>query len=128
MRTLRMTLYLQAAVWSSVGAALAIVPRFVVSTVFGQTRPVGDGWIRVAGIQAFGLALFMVLVGHRIQDSWWWSWGFTIVTAGLAAVALLNAAFGLTPGDSAVLWWLFGAGYLGYTGARSLDKWQRAAR
>jgi len=21
------------------------------------------------------------------------------------------------------LWWLFGAGYLGYTGARSLDKW-----
>ena len=22
------------------------------------------------------------------------------------------------------LWWLFGAGYLGYTGARSFDKWQ----
>ena len=109
MRTLRLTLYLQAAVWSSVGAALALVPRFAVSTVFGQTRPVGDAWIRVAGIQAFGLALFMVLVGHRIQDSWWWSWGFTIATAGLAAVALLNAAFGLAPGDSAVLWWLFGA-------------------
>lgn len=26
------------------------------------------------------------------------------------------------------LWWLFGAGYLGYTGARSFDKWQGAAR
>jgi len=22
------------------------------------------------------------------------------------------------------LWWLFGAGYLGYTGARSVDKWR----
>lgn len=26
------------------------------------------------------------------------------------------------------LWWLFGAGYLGYTGARSFDKWKGAAK
>ncbi|MGE5537341.1 MAG: holin family protein [Gemmatimonas sp.] len=26
------------------------------------------------------------------------------------------------------LWWLFGAGYLGYTGARSFDKWRGGAR
>ena len=26
------------------------------------------------------------------------------------------------------LWWLFGAGYLGYTGARSFDKWRGAPR
>ncbi len=26
------------------------------------------------------------------------------------------------------LWWLFGAGYLGYTGARSFDKWRGAAK
>jgi hypothetical protein len=26
------------------------------------------------------------------------------------------------------LWWLFGAGYLGYTGARSLDKWRGIER
>ena len=25
------------------------------------------------------------------------------------------------------LWWLFGAGYLGYTGARSFDKWRGTA-
>jgi hypothetical protein len=25
------------------------------------------------------------------------------------------------------LWWLFGAGYLGYTGARSFDKWKSGA-
>jgi len=108
MQTLRRTLYLQAAVWSIVGVALAAVPRFVLATVFGQSRLVGDAWIRVIGIQAFGLALFMVLVGHRIQDSWWWSWAFAIMTSGVAAVALLNAAFGLAPGDSSALWWLFG--------------------
>jgi hypothetical protein len=26
------------------------------------------------------------------------------------------------------LWWLFGAGYLGYTGARSFDKWRGTSR
>ena len=26
------------------------------------------------------------------------------------------------------LWWLFGAGYLGYTGARSFDKWRGVPR
>lgn len=26
------------------------------------------------------------------------------------------------------LWWLFGAGYLGYTGARSFDKWRGSGR
>jgi hypothetical protein len=26
------------------------------------------------------------------------------------------------------LWWLFGAGYLGYTGARSFDKWRGISR
>ena len=26
------------------------------------------------------------------------------------------------------LWWLFGAGYLGYTGARSFDKWRGVTR
>lgn len=26
------------------------------------------------------------------------------------------------------LWWLFGAGYLGYTGARSFDKWRASSR
>jgi len=26
------------------------------------------------------------------------------------------------------LWWLFGAGYLGYTGSRSFDKWKKTGR
>jgi hypothetical protein len=107
MQTLRRALYLQAAVWFVTGLALALAPRFVLSTIFGENRLIDDAWIRIVGIQSFGLALFMVLVGHRIPDAWWWSWGFTIITSGLSVVAVLNAAFGLSPGESHILWWLF---------------------
>jgi hypothetical protein len=51
----------------------------------------------------------MVLVAHRIEDLWWWSWAFALVTIGIAAVSLLNAAFGLSPGQPASFWWLFAA-------------------
>lgn len=37
----------------------------------------------------------------------------------------IEALLGAVPED---LWWLFGTGYLGYTGARSFDKWKRGAR
>jgi hypothetical protein len=43
------------------------------------------------------------------------------VKQGLLQFKLLNAV-----PDS--LWWLFGAGYLGYTGARSFDKWRGVPR
>lgn len=105
---LRRVLYVQAAAWAVAGLSLAIVPRVVVATVFGQARPVGDAWVRSIGVQAFGYALLMVLVGHRVEELFWWSWAFAIVTTGLAAVSLLNAAFGLAAGDSGALWWTFG--------------------
>lgn len=37
----------------------------------------------------------------------------------------LNKLLGAVPES---LWWLFGAGYLGYTGARSFDKWRGPVR
>lgn len=37
----------------------------------------------------------------------------------------LNKLLGAVPES---LWWLFGVGYLGYTGARSLDKWRGPGR
>lgn len=37
------------------------------------------------------------------------------------AAANIKALLGAVPED---LWWLFGTGYLGYTGARSFDKWR----
>jgi hypothetical protein len=104
---LKRMLYLQAAAWAVAGMALAIAPRFTLLTVFGQPEYREYAWIRLVGIQAFGLAMFMVLVGHQVQELWWWSWAFALITIGTAAVVLLNAAFGLAPGQSTVLWWIF---------------------
>jgi hypothetical protein len=108
MNALRRALYLEAAVWALAGLALSIAPRVVIVTVCDQPRT-DPAWLRVVGIQAFGLALLMVLVAHRIEDLWWWSWAFALVTVGIAAVAVLNTAFGLAPGQSSLFWWLFSA-------------------
>ncbi len=109
LNALRRSLYLQAAVWAVAGAALAAVPRFVVSTVFQQPVPFDPAWFRILGLQAFGLALLMVLVAHRAEELWWWSWAFALATVGSAAVAVLHAAFGVTPGQSRAAWWALAA-------------------
>jgi len=106
---LRRALYVQAAVWGSAGLALAVAPRFVLVTLFAQPEMSEFLCLRVLGIQAFGVAMMMVLVGHRIEDLWWWSWAFALVAVGTAATVVLNAAFGLDPGQSAGLWWTFSA-------------------
>jgi hypothetical protein len=106
---LRRALYVQAAVWAVTGAGLAIVPRFVTVTLFDQPELSEFAWVRLFGIEAFGLAMLMVLVGHRIEELWWWAWSFALVTVGTAATVVLNAAFGLEPGQSGVLWWTFSA-------------------
>ena len=40
-----------------------------------------------------------------------------------SAAANMERLLGAVPES---LWWLFGAGYLGYTGARLFDKWRGA--
>ena len=107
MEALRRALYLQAAVWAAAGIALAIAPRFVLVSVFGQPEPTEPAWLRILGLQALGLALVMVLVAQRAQDVWWWSWAFALTSVATAVVAVLHAAFGLAPGQSNVLWWSF---------------------
>ena len=107
MNALRRTLYLQAAVWGLVGAALAVAPRLVLVSLFGQPPLNEPAWVRLLGIHAVAVAMLMVLVAHRIEDLWWWAWGFCLVTAGVAVVTLINAAFGLAPGEPATLWWVF---------------------
>lgn len=49
----------------------------------------------------------------------WWP------THVFQAAENLNKLLGAVPES---LWWLFGAHYLRYTGARSFDKWRRPAR
>ena len=105
---LRRALYSQALVWALVGAALAALPKFLLVTVFDQTPYADYAFVRVAGLQAVGLAMLMVLVAHRAEDLWWWSWAFVVPTVTVAAVALLNAGFGLDEGSSALFWWVFG--------------------
>ena len=114
MNALRRTLYLQAAVWALAGAALALAPRFVLVTVFSQPPPNAPAWLRLLGIHAFTVAMLMVLVAHRIEELWWWSWAFALMNTGVAAVVVLTAAFGLAPGGSSVLWWLFSLVAVGF--------------
>jgi hypothetical protein len=109
MKALRRVLYLQAAVWTLSGVALLAAPRVVLVTLFDQSRHQEFAWMRLFGIHALGLAMLMVLVAHRVEELWWWSWAFALVTVVTAAVALLNAAFGVGPGEPSALWWVFAA-------------------
>jgi hypothetical protein len=115
MKALRRVLSLQAAVWAFAGIALLIAPKFVLVTVFDQSRHQEYAWARLVGIQAVGLAMLMVLVARRIEEVWWWSWAFALVTVITAAVVLLNAAFGLAPHESGVLWWVFAIIAVGFS-------------
>lgn len=103
-RLLRRTLYLEALVWGTSGIALALVPKSVLR-LLGQAPIAEPTWLRIGGVEAVGLALVIVLVGHRAQDLWWWSWAFVFMTAGVAGVATLNAAFGIPVGASSIAWW-----------------------
>jgi hypothetical protein len=69
------------------------------------------------GAQAIGLAMLMVLVARRLRDLWWWAWAFALVSVALAVISVLNAAFGVGPGESALLWWLTGLVCLVLAGA-----------
>ena len=107
MNALRRVLYLQAAVWALAGLSLAAAPRLVLVSLFRQPPFYDYAWLRILGLQSLGLAMLMVLVGHRVTELWWWSWAFELVNVALVPVVVLNAAFGLAPGESAVLWWVF---------------------
>ena len=99
----------QAAVWSVCGAAIAVAPGLVLVTMFDLPPLADTGYVRIAGVFSFSLALLMVLVARRLQELWWFAWAFVIASAGSATVAGLNALFGLPEGASPLLWWLFAA-------------------
>jgi hypothetical protein len=101
---LRRVLLLQAAVWAACGLALALAPRLVLDAIF-DLEPLPDaGYVRVAGVCSFSLALLMVLIARRLDEIWWFTWAFVIAAAGTAVVAAFEAVLGETSG---VLWWLF---------------------
>ena len=109
MNSLRRILCLEAALWALLGAALAVAPRQIVVSLFGQPPLSELTWIRLVGVEAVTVAMLMVLVAHRVEDLWWWSWAFAFLATATAALGLLNAGFGLRLGQSAALWWVIGA-------------------
>lgn len=126
MRLLRGTLYAHALAWLVVGAILALWPGLLQSWL-GQPPYLERAWVRLTGVQAIGLALFMVLVGHRVEELWWWAWGFVLTTGAVAAVLTLNAAFGLPAGASATVWWALAIAHWAL-GSATLIGMSRAAR
>ena len=117
MAVLRRVLYLDALVSAVVGLALAAAPAWVFETLLGQPRTTDVAIHRLAGVASFTLALLMVLVGHRVEELWWWCWAFVVLEVGAAAVATLHAAFGLPAGAAAWPWWALGIGSWAFAGA-----------
>ena len=105
-------LLLQAAVWAACGIALAVAPRFVLVTIFEWPPLPDDGYVRVAGICSFCLALLMVLIARRLEEIWWFVWAFVFAAAGTAIVATFEAVVGEA---STVSWWLFAAASTAFT-------------
>jgi hypothetical protein len=115
MRLLQRVLLLMAMVWAVCGVAIALVPRFVLVTLFDLAEPPDLGYVRVAGVLSFSMALLMVLISRRLGELWWFSWAFVVAAAGTALVAAGTALFGLPEGSSPLLWWLFAAASTAFT-------------
>jgi hypothetical protein len=115
MTLLKRVLYVQAAVTALFGVSVLLAPRFVLETVLDQVRYPDYAWIRFLGIDDLALAMLMVLVAHRADDVWWWSWAFVIPTGAVAAISIVNALFGLPEGSSSIVWWLLAATTAGFT-------------
>ena len=109
MSALRRTLYLGAAFMALFGLLFVTAPRFFLVVVLGQIELPDYVPPRLAGVGALVGAMLMVLVAHRIEDVWWWSWAFVIGAAGFALISLLRAVFG-PPGASVLPWWLLAVG------------------
>ena len=108
MNSLRRTLYLGAAFMALGGLFLTIAPRFFLVVVLGQIELPDYVPPRLAGVGALVGAMLMVLVAHKIEDVWWWSWAFVIGAVGFALISLLRAIFGPS-GASVLPWWLLAA-------------------
>lgn len=117
MAILRRVLYLDALVTGVIGMAVAAAPGFVLEAVFGQPPSPDDEVARLLGVALISLALLMVLVGHKVEELWWWCWAFVVFEAGSALVALLNAALGLPAGAAGWPWWTLGLASLAFGAA-----------
>ena len=113
MRTLRSSLHAFAAVYAGCGLLLLTIPQWLLVNAFEQPRYPDYTYVRVAGAEAIGLAMFAVMVARR-DDAWWWAWGFGVVTALCGTITAFHALLDAPP-NGATLWWLFAAVSLALT-------------
>ena len=116
MKLLRRALYWEAALWGLFGVLLALVPSWFLETVMGQLPIPEHAWVRILGVHAVGIALLMVVVGHRVESIWWFSWAFVLVFAGTAGLAALNAAFSLRVHSAEAPWWILAGVAVAFAG------------
>lgn len=93
--------------------------RVQLAAIFAEADS-ADRWTSRAR-PAFLYVMYVVILGciaGGVAGIWWPA----EVTQAAQNVGVLLAAIPES------LWWLFGAGYLGYTGARSFDKWRGVGR
>ena len=109
MRLLRRVLVWQATLWAAFGLTLVIAPGWVAESAFDQPPLGEDTWLRISGLMAISLAGLMVLVTHRIEELWWWSWTFVILEISSTVVLVLNALVGVPDGEASWPWWLLAA-------------------
>ncbi len=118
MALLRRLLYIDALTTVAVALVALPFPGFLAEDVLGVSSN-DHTMIRLLGGTMLGMALLMVLVGHRVQELWWWCWAFVVVEAGWGIALTLEAAFGLPQEAHPAAWWvaaavawLFGFGFL----------------
>ena len=106
---LRRILYLDALVTAAIAVVLIPFPGFVFEDLLAQPPASDYTLVRLLGASLLPLALLMVLIGHRVQELWWWCWAFVIFEAGWGMILTLEAAFGLPAGSRAAWWWVSAA-------------------
>ncbi|MEX0834341.1 MAG: hypothetical protein WD276_10790 [Actinomycetota bacterium] len=110
MKLLRTVLYVNAVVTTAVGVILVLVPSFVLNTLFDLNPYPENAWVRIAGIEAVGLAMIMVLVAQSVEKLYWWAWAFLFVDVAMATLITFKVIAGLGAGAGSKLWWLLGGG------------------
>ena len=105
-KLLRRVLHWGAAASAASGVGLTLFPSLIVHRFFEQNHANEYAWVRIAGIEAVGLGLLMVLVAHRIEELWWFSWAFVLTSGGIAVYSALKALFDVPADSSTILWWL----------------------
>lgn len=108
MALVRRVLRWQALLWFVSGAALLLAPGWLVESVFDQPPLGEDAWLRLAGVLSIALAAQMVLVGHHVEEQWWWCWTFVFLEVATALVFLANALAGVPDGAPSWPWWALG--------------------